>query len=98
VPPVLELRAQPGEVLDDAVVHDRDLAGLVGVRVGVAVVGRAVGRPPGMPDARPAVRQRLLGQAIGEVYQFARALFDHQLVLRQHRHPGRVIAAVLQAA
>ena len=46
----LELVAQGGEVLDDAVVHDGDRAGAVGVRVGVAVGRRAVGGPAGVAD------------------------------------------------
>ena len=49
--------AQLAVVFDDAVVHNRDAASHVGVRVGVAVVGRAVGCPPSVPDAgRPVDR------------------------------------------
>ena len=56
-PVALELVAQLGEVLDDAVVHHRDAALLAEVRVGVDVVGGAVGGPAGVADAgrgRPA--------------------------------------------
>ncbi len=48
----LELAAQRGEVLDDAVVDDRDLSGGVAVRVGVAVGGPAMGGPAGVAEAR----------------------------------------------
>ena len=45
-------------VLDDAVVHQRDGARAVGMRVGVDVVGLAVGRPAGVGDAGGAARAR----------------------------------------
>ncbi len=47
----LELVAQLDEVLDDAVVDDRQLAGAVDVRVGVEVVGAAVRRPARVAQA-----------------------------------------------
>ena len=50
----LQLRLELGEVLDDAVVDDEDLAVAVGVRVGVDVGRLAVGGPARMPDAEPA--------------------------------------------
>lgn len=50
---VLQLGAEPGEVLDDAVVDDGDPAGLVEVRVGVTVGGRAVRGPPGVTSPVP---------------------------------------------
>ena len=49
----LQLTAQRGEVLDDPVVHHRDLPGGVAMRVRVAVGGPAVGGPPGV--AQPGV-------------------------------------------
>ena len=49
----LQLAAQRREVLDDAVVHDRDLPGGVAMRVRVAVGGPPVGGPPGV--AQPGV-------------------------------------------
>ena len=57
--------AQGGGVVDDAVVHDRDPAGLVGVRVGVGVGGRAVRRPAGVAD--PGRAGEALGQRVGQV-------------------------------
>ena len=62
-----ELVAQVREVLDDAVVDDRDLARAVHVGMGVEVVGPAVGRPAGVREAhaphaawRPASAARRL--------------------------------------
>ena len=59
-----QLGAQRGEVLDDAVVDDGDLAGGVAVRVGVAVGGAAVGGPAGVADAGGAAEcwRRRLGE------------------------------------
>ena len=56
----LQLSAQLGEVLDDAVVHDVDLALAVGVRVRVDVRRLAMGRPAGVPDAEVARRHSCL--------------------------------------
>lgn len=47
--------AQLVGVLDDAVVHDRDVPRAVEVRVGVGVVGFAVGGPAGVGDAGGAL-------------------------------------------
>ena len=47
----LRARPEPGEVLDDPVVHQRDPAVRAQVRVRVGVVGGAVGGPAGVPDA-----------------------------------------------
>ena len=62
----LQLVAQGGEVLDDAVVDDGDLAGGVAVRVRVAVGGTAVGRPAGVPQAGGAGQgpRRHLGERL----------------------------------
>ncbi len=58
----LQLAAQRGEVLDDPVVHDRDLARGVAVRVGVAVGRPAVGGPAGVAQPGvPAQRYRVGG-------------------------------------
>ena len=63
-----ELGLEFAEVLDDAVVHDRDLA--VHVRVSVALGGAAVGGPAGVPDAGVAA-ERLLQETPFEVAQLA---------------------------
>ena len=58
----LQLAAQRGEVLDDAVVHDRDLAGGVTMRVRIAVGGPAVGGPAGM--AQPGAARSALPASV----------------------------------
>ena len=97
----LEFGAQRGEVLDDAVVDDRDLARGVAVRVRVAVGGPAVGGPAGVTDAG-AAGERVgvgfvecgleIGQATGPApdRQAARAV--------EQRDAGRVVSAVLHSA
>ena len=84
-------------VFDDAVVHDGDPLVLAQMRVGVDVVRLAVRGPARVPHAHraakapAAVRQRL------QHLQPALGLADLQpLVRREHRDPGRVIAAVFQ--
>ena len=58
----LQLAAQRGEVLDDPVVHHRDLPGRIAMRVRVAVGGPPVGGPPGMAQPGvPAQRCRVAG-------------------------------------
>ena len=54
---------QRGVVLDDAVMDERQLAGLVQVRVGVGVAGQAVGGPARMADAEGPVTGFALEQA-----------------------------------
>ena len=61
---VSELAKLPSEgvgVLDDAVVNERDLAGVVDVRMSVRRRRRAVRRPPGVRDA-----DHTLGRILGE--------------------------------
>ena len=60
-----QLAAQRREVLDDAVVDDRDLSGGVAVRVGVAVGGPAVGGPAGM--AQPGAAHEVAGIGVGQL-------------------------------
>ena len=93
---LLQLGAQVREVLDDAVVDDRDRAGAVDVRVRVAVVGRAVGGPAGVADAGGGGRQRAVGQRALEVGQLAGALRRRQLAVGQQGDARGVVAAVLQ--
>ena len=46
--------AEGGVVLDDAVVDQGELAGLVQVRMGIGVAGQAVRGPAGVADAQGA--------------------------------------------
>ena len=88
-----QLGLQLGEILDDAVVHHRHPAG--DVRVGVLLVGRAVGSPAGVADAGPGV-QRVLLQHRLQFAQLARRPAALELAVDHRRHPGGVVAAVLQ--
>ena len=69
---LLQLLLQIQVVLDDAVVHDDDLAGAVPVRVGVLLGGPSMGGPPGVSDAVGA-RQRMQGDHVFETRQLSRA-------------------------
>ncbi len=84
------------EVLDDAVVDDRDLARAVGVGMGIQVIRPAVRRPA---RVREANRRRGSGidQRRSQVGQLAGALLDkHVAVARDERDAGRVIAAIFE--
>ena len=54
VPLPLEAMPEGSVVLDDAVMHHRDPAGLVKVRMGVDVAGQAVRGPARVADAQGA--------------------------------------------
>ena len=101
-PGIQELLLQLGEVLDDAVVDERELAVVAEVRVRVAVGGAAVGRPAGVADAGVAVGQRLLAEVLRQDAELAGALARaHLAVVGEHGDAGRVVAPVfepLQAA
>ncbi len=88
-----ELRLELAEVLDDAVVDDRDLA--VHVRMRVALGGTAVRRPARMADAGVAL-QRLLQQAAFEVAQLALGAAALEVTVLDGGNAGRIIAAILQ--
>ncbi len=97
----LQLTAQPGEVLDDAVVHDRDLARGVAMRVGVAVGRPAVGGPTGMAQAGTAGEAGRVGglQRRLQVGQPPGAPSHRQSATAiDQGHTGGVIAAVLHPA
>ena len=64
----LQLVAQFGEILDDAVVDDGDAVGEMRMRVGL--VGHAVGRPARVADADRAVERLVLQPAL-EIDQLA---------------------------
>ena len=96
----LELGLQFGEVLDDAVVDDRDPAGRVGVRVRVAVVRRAVRRPAGVPDAdrAPGSGSAPAASSLSRFSIRPAFLATCSSPSADHRDPGRVVAAVFQPA
>jgi hypothetical protein len=95
VPVGREVLAQLDVVLDDAVVHDRDLAGAVDVRVGVLLARLAVRRPPGVPNAH-AASDRSGVERLLEVDQLSDTARDGELPGVDDGDARRVIAAVLE--
>src|SRR5439155_12276545 len=82
-------------ILDDAVVHHRDAAVLVRVRVLVGWL--AVRGPAGMTDAGHPAR-RLLPEPLLEIRELPLGPDDGEPFLAQYRHARRVIASVLELA
>ncbi len=96
-----QLLAQHGEVLDDPVVDDRDLARGVAVRVGVAVGRPAVGGPAGVAEAGAAREAGGVGfgQRRLQVGQPAGAAAHGQAAVTVEQRDARgVVAAVLHPA
>ena len=90
----LQLFAQFLEILDDAVVHDRDLVGRMRVRV--HFVRLAMRRPAGVADAAVAF-ERLARQPLFQVLQLAFGAAAREVAAFQRRDAGRVIAAIFKA-
>ena len=90
-----ELLPQGLEILDNAIVDDRDAAG--GDRMGIGLGRQAVGRPAGVPDADHPLH-RLMIEPTGEVGELALGAAALDTPVDQGRDAGRVIAAVFEAA
>ncbi len=82
-------------VLDDAVVHHHEAAGLV--RMGIDLRGPAVGGPAGVADARSAA-ERALAQQLLKTRQLPLGAADFDVAAAQAGDPGRIVAAILEAA
>ena len=95
---VQQFELELGEVLDDAVVDQGQLAAVGQVRVRVPVRGAAVGGPAGVADTGQGLRQRVLLQLGNQVAQLPGLLprLDH--AIGDHGDARRVITAVLQPA
>src|SRR5262249_2571046 len=90
-----ELALEVQVVLDDAVVHERDAARDVRVRVRL---GRtAVRRPARVPDAERAL-ERLVLQRRDEVAELAHAPQDAQVLAVVNGETGRVVTPVFETA
>jgi hypothetical protein len=89
----LQLGAQLAEILDDAVVHDGQPIG--GVGMGVTFGRLAVRRPAGVADADGAV-ERLAREPRFESAQLALGAPTGELPAFQRGHACGVVAAVLQ--
>jgi hypothetical protein len=89
----LHLLAQRPEILDDAVVDERDAAD--DVRVGVADGRSAVGRPARMGDPdRPG--ERMGGELGGEIVELALGPAALEPAVDDRADAGRVIAAIFE--
>ena len=91
-----EILPERAEVLDDAVVHDRDAARDVGMGVGLR--GRAVGRPACVADARTAPGRGGLAELVLEIDELAPGAPPVDGAVDQRRDAGGVVAPVFQPA
>ena len=86
-----------GEVLDDAVVDDRELVVVGEVRVRVRVGRTAVGRPARVADSGRAVGERVRDQVVAQHLELAGALAHAQLAPAvDDGDTGGVVAPVLE--
>ena len=69
-PVIDELASQSGVVLQNPVVHHRDLTRDVDLGMGIGLGGGAVGRPAGVTDPGGAVQRLVIGELL-EVSQLA---------------------------
>ena len=88
-----EFVAQFAEILDDAVMHHRQLVG--GVGMGVVLGRAAMRRPAGVADADRTV-QRLFQQHGFEIAQLALGAAALQLAVLQRRDAGGIVAAIFE--
>src|SRR5262245_14910524 len=86
-----------GVILDDAVVREDDLAVPADVRMRVRVGDSPVGRRTGSAD-REAAMDWLFGDQARELLDAADPLADRDSIVAEHRQPGTVVPAILQAA
>jgi hypothetical protein len=82
-------------VFDDAVVDERNFAGLVEVRVGVGVGRRAVRGPASVADANAAFG-RLLAQDASQVVDTTSLLAEFEGALIEDADAGGIVTAVFQ--
>ncbi len=90
--PVLQLRP----VLDDPVVYDREPIGAVTVRMSIARGGPAMGSPTGVSDTGGAGVAVALLDGLLQLGDPPRPPSNADAVFIQDRHPGGVVAPVLQ--
>jgi len=84
-----------GVVFYDAVMHQRDLAGLVKVRMGIDVAGQAMRGPARVADSERALN-RFRFERLRQSFD-APHLFAHmKRSVRQDTYPGRVVPSVFE--
>ena len=91
-----QLTLQLREVLDDAVVHQRNAAAAADMGVGIDVVWLAVGGPAGVADAQRAGQIRAVMGQLLENLQATLGLFHLHSVRAADGDAGRVITTVFQ--
>ena len=96
MPRRLQLLAQVGEVLDDAIVHHGDAAVAAGVRMGVGLARAAVRGPTRVADAARALEVEV-PQRMGQAGNLALAVHHLKLAILVDGHSGAVVAAILKA-
>src|SRR5207248_2652483 len=89
-----QLVAQRLEILDDAVVDQRD--GSDDVRVGVADGRRAVRRPARMRDPGGAA-ERMLGKLTRQIVELALGPAPLKIAVVDGTDAGRIVAAIFEA-
>src|SRR5208282_708587 len=96
VPASDQFGAELDEVLDDAVVDDRDRAGFVRMRVFLRRA--AVCRPSRVSDSDVALQGRV-GQQMAQIFELALGATNFELAaLDDRRDAGRIVAAIFEAA
>src|SRR5579872_503102 len=90
----LELAAQFGKILDDAVVHDGDF--FSGVRMRVVLGWAAMRGPTGMTDADRAGK-RLAREPVLQILELALGAPPHELAVLQRGDAGGIVAAIFEA-
>ena len=93
---VQELAFQLRKVLDNTVVHHRNVAAAAHMGMGIDVVGFAVGGPAGVTDAQAAGQVRPLVGQILQHLQAALGLLHPHPAFTAYGDTGGVIAAVFQ--
>ncbi len=91
---LFEFAAQLSKILDDAVVHHRELFG--GVRMGVVLGRPAMRRPAGVADADGAI-ERLAHEPGFEVFQLALGATPRELAAFERGDARGIVAPVFEA-
>jgi hypothetical protein len=97
MPALLELLAESLVILDDSVVNEMELSGLIRVRVSIVARYRTVCRPPGVADAGLAANRKIFDFR-GEIRDAADGFSHLDAAGVQECQTSRIIASVFEAA
>jgi hypothetical protein len=92
-----ELVSKQLKIFDHSVVNQRELTGLIDVRVRILIGHRTVGSPTGVPKPYRTARRFLLDQ-FGQTANPSGAFADLHRSVRYQRDPSRIVSPVLQAS